>query len=332
MNRNLLEKLLAAYGPSGNEGAVRAALEDALRGHVDSLSTDALGNLIAVQKGDGTGKRIMLSAHMDHIGLIVIDADKHGYLRVCAVGGVKAENMISAHVVFESGVEGVIDAQPVKDGKRPAVGDLFIDIGAQDREEALSRVEIGDMCVMKPRVTALGEHRISSPALDDRVACFVQAEALLALKKTGCKNEIVAVFSAQEEVGSRGARTAAYALQPDLGIVIDVTGTGDTPGVKPRLPMKLGGGAAVKIMDSYAISTPWVVQMMLDEAQKANIPVQREVLPYGGTDADVIQQSRAGVPVGVISIPCRYIHSAAETVDLRDVQAALDLLLACVRA
>ena len=328
MNMQLLYDILSAYGASGSEGPVRGVIENALRGHVDEMSTDAMGNLIAVKRGDGTGKRIMVSAHMDHIGLAVVDADENGYLRVTSVGGVDAQVMISAHVVFQNGVEGVVYSEPTQ-GKPRTVGHLFVDIGAESRDEALSRVKIGDVCVTKPRVAKLGEHRLASPAMDDRIACFILSEAMLALPQK-MKNEVVAVFSVQEEVGVRGATTAAFAVNPDMGIAVDVTMTGDTPEVKPVLPMKLGGGAAVKIMDYSSISTPWVVQLMLDCAGERNIPMQREVLPYGGTDASAIQQTRGGVPSGAISIPCRYVHSAAETVDLRDVQATLDLLLACV--
>ena len=328
MNMQLLYDILGAYGASGSEGPVRGVIENALRGHVDEMKTDAMGNLIAVKRGDGTGKRVMISAHMDHIGLAVVDADKHGYLRVTEVGGIDAWSMLSAHVVFQNGVEGVIWAEPTQ-GKPKEVSHLYVDIGAESRDEALSHVAIGDVCVMKPRISKLGEHRLASPAMDDRIACFILAEAMLALPQN-MKNEVVAVFSVQEEVGVRGATTAAFAINPDIGIAVDVTMTGDTPEIKPVLPMKLGDGAAVKIMDYSLICTPWVVQMMLDRAQKKNMPVQREVLPYGGTDAGAIAQTRGGVPSGAISIPCRYVHSAAETVDLRDVKAALDLLIACV--
>ena len=326
MNMDLMRDIITAYGASGSEGPVRKVIAKALCGHVDSLTTDAMGNLIAVKRGDGTGRRIMLSSHMDHIGLAVVDADEHGFLRVTSVGGIDPENMISAHVAFQNGVEGVVDAEPCEGDIK--VDKLYVDIGASSREEALSRVKIGDVCVMKPRIAMLGEHRVASPAMDDRIACFVQVEAMLALGEH-TKNEIVAVFSVQEEVGLRGATTAAYAVNPDLGIAVDVTGTGDTPEIKPALPVELGKGAAVKIMDYSTICTPWVVQMMLDKAQEKGIPVQREVLPFGGTDTAAMQQTRGGVPSGAISIPCRYTHSAAETVDLRDVQAALDLALAC---
>lgn len=326
MNMPLLSDILTAYGASGHEEPVRKVIAKALFGHVDALETDALGNLIAVRRGDGTGRRVMLCAHMDHIGLIAVDADENGYVRVASVGGIDPNNLISAHVVFQNGVEGVVDAEPTE-GKLK-VSDLFVDIGAENREEALSRISIGDVCVTKPRMSRLGEHRLASPAMDDRIACYVLAEMMLSLPEH-IKNDVAAVFTVQEEVGTRGATVAAYAIDPDLGIAIDVTVTGDTPGSKGHLPMKLGGGAAVKIMDAGLIATPWVVQMMLDAAQENGIPIQREILPFGGTDADAIQSTKGGVPSGAISIPCRYTHSAAETIDLRDVQAALDLALAC---
>ena len=271
----------------------------------------------------------MLSSHMDHIGLIVMDADKNGFLRVCNVGGVCPGNAVTQHVVFENGVRGVVGAdEDAKDGLE--IRHLYIDIGAQSREEALAAVPIGEVAGVAPQVSRLGEHRMASPAMDDRIACFVQAQALLDLPQGG-KNDIIAVFSVQEEVGLRGAQAAAYAAEPDMGIALDVTGVGDVPGHKDHVPMALGKGAAVKIMDRSLICTPSVVQLMLDCAQENGITVQREVLPYGGTDAGAIQRTRGGIPSGVISIPCRYIHSGAETVDLRDVQAAYELLLAVIR-
>lgn len=330
MNMELMQEILTCYGPSGHEGRVAEIVRKALNGYADSLTTDVMGNLIAVKKGDGTGRRIMFSAHMDHIGLAVIDADKHGYLRVCSVGGVSAEDMVFVHVVFENGVCGVIGADEGLKGK-PTIADLYVDIGAASREEALAMVAIGDMCVMQPRVTKLGEHRLASPAMDDRIACYVLLEAMRALPKE-IKNEIVAVFSVQEEVGLRGAQTAAYAADPDMGVAIDVTGVGDVPKAKPKLAIELGKGAAVKIMDRSLICTPAVVEKMEALAKEKEIPVQREVLPYGGTDAGAIQKTRMGVPTGAISIPCRYIHSAAETVDLCDVRAALDLTVALMTA
>ncbi|MBQ8619846.1 MAG: M42 family metallopeptidase [Clostridia bacterium] len=330
MNMQLLEKILTAYGPSGHEGRVAEVIRGALEGHVDELYTDVMGSLIAVKKGDGTGRRIMTSAHMDHIGLAVVDADKNGFLRVCNVGGIRAGKMVSGHVIFENGVRGVVGADEKKKGELQ-VSDLYIDIGAETKEEALSMVSLGDMCVMAPRMTKLGENRLASPAMDDRIACYVQAQALLGMPKSH-KNDVYAVFSVQEEVGLRGATTAAYHVNPDLGIAVDVTGVGDVPRVATKVPVELGKGAAIKIMDRSLLCTPGVIEMMEKLAKENDIPVQREVLPYGGTDAGAIQKTRAGVPTGAISIPCRYIHSEAETVDKRDVKACVELLRACLLA
>ena len=330
MNMQLLMDILTTYGPSGHEGRVADVIRAALEGHVDEIYTDAMGSLIAVKKGDGTGKKIMASAHMDHIGLAVVDADKHGFVRVCNVGGIRAAKMVSGHVVFGNGVTGVVGADEKVKGELQ-VSDLYIDIGAETREEALSMVSLGDMCVMAPRVSMLGENRIASPAMDDRIACFVQAQALLELPQT-IKNDVYAVFSVQEEVGLRGATTAAYHVNPDLGIAVDVTGVGDVPKVATKVPVELGRGAAIKIMDRSLICTPSVVSMMEKLAGENGIMVQREVLPYGGTDAGAMQRTRGGVPSGAISIPCRYIHSEAETVDKRDVQACIELLKACMMA
>ena len=330
MNMQLLENILTAYGPSGREGRVADVIRAALEGHVDELYTDVMGSLIAVKKGDGTGKRIMSSAHMDHIGLAVVDADKHGFVRVCNIGGIRAAKMVSGHVVFGNGVRGVVGADEKVKGELQ-VSDLYIDIGAETKEEALSMVALGDVCVMAPRVTRLGENRLASPAMDDRIACYVQAAAMLALPEN-IKNDVYAVFSVQEEVGLRGATTAAYHVNPDLGIAVDVTGVGDVPKVATKVPVELGKGAAVKIMDRSLICTPSVVQMMEKLAEENGVAYQREVLPYGGTDAGAMQRTRGGVPSGAISIPCRYIHSEAETVDKRDVQACVELLKACMMA
>lgn len=325
----LLQELLDAYGPSGREDAVREAISRSLSGHVDSLSVDAMGNLIAVRRGSAEGKRVMICAHMDQIGLAVTDADKHGFLRVAEVGGIDAGNLVGAHVAFSSGVEGVVYCEPLEGRAGVKVSNLFVDIGADSREEALSRVPIGEVCVTKPHLSRLGEHRIASPALDDRIACYVLIEAMRALPER-LPGEVVAVFTVQEEVGVRGATTAAYAVDPDIGIAVDVTVTGDTPEDREKMPMRLGEGAAIKIMDMGVISSPQVVRLMEERAKAHNLRVQREVMTFGGTDAGAIAMTRRGVPSGAISIPCRYVHSPAETVDLRDVEAAVDLLVSCV--
>ncbi len=326
MMKDTLLTLLSAYGPTGDEGAVVAAVKKLLAGHVDSAVVDVMGNLIVEKKGAPDGKRIMFSAHMDHIGLVVADVEKEGYLRVTNVGGVGLDMTKTRHVVFGNGVHGVVVCQPTK-GETAGMQHLFVDIGASDKEDALKRVNIGDVCVYAPDAFQLGAHRIAAPAMDDRCACALLVELLLNAKDQ--KNTIIGVFSTQEEVGLRGANVAAYTVNPDLGVGIDVTAWGDTPEV--TLPaVKLGAGAAVKYMDRSMIATPMVRDALLAAAEKSGALVQREVLPFGGTDGAAIQHTRGGIPAGTLSIPCRYVHSACEVIDMRDMDSALQILLAFV--
>ena len=322
----VLEKVLKPYGPSGNETAVAETIRQALTGHVDSMTVDAMGNLITVKKGtDPNGKKVMLSAHMDHIGFIVTGYEKQGVLRVTNVGGVSADSNQFRHVVFENGVQGVVVSQPMKPGESRAMKHLFIDIGAEDEADARAKVQLGDVAVYAPNVVRLGEHRVASPAMDDRSACALLLQTLLTLGP--CKDTVIGVFSVQEEVGCRGAKTASFAMEPDVGIALDVTAWGDTPEVT-QPAVSLGKGIAVKFMDNGSISNPALRDQLMALAEKNGIPYQREVLPFGGTDAMAMQTSRGGIPVCTLSIPCRYVHSALETVDLRDLEAGVKLLRA----
>ena len=326
MLRDTLQILLAAYGPSGHESAVADAVRELLEGHVDSMKTDALGNLIVEKFGtDENAKTIMISAHMDHIGLVVTDIEKEGFLRVNAVGGISPLFVRGRKVVFKDGLPGVCALEPnTKNKSTPDLSDLFVDIGAESREEAEKLVSIGDMAVYAPDFTALGKHKVASPAMDDRCACALLCELLMYAE--GQKHNIVGVFSTQEEVGLRGAKVAAYTVEPDIGLALDVTAWGDTP--ETKLPaVKLGQGPAVKIMARSMIASPAVREMLFEAADLAGVAVQREVLAFGGTDGGAIQLSRGGVPTGTLSIPCRYVHSANEVIDMRDMEGALKVLL-----
>ena len=317
-----LKTCLAVWGPTGQEGKVAQTVQEMLRDHVDSMRVDAMGNLIVEKKGKAGGKTLMFSAHMDHIGLVVTDIEETGYLRVTNVGGVSVDSMRCRHVAFGNGVQGVAVCQPTKD-ETAGMQHLFVDIGAQDRAEALTMVNLGDACVFAPDCFPVGPHRCASPAMDDRCACALLAELLL--QTDAPRNTIVAVFSVQEEVGLRGASTAAYQVAPDWGVGIDVTAWGDTPEVK--LPaVKLGAGAAIKFLDRSMIATPCVRDALIAAAEKAGVPYQREILPFGGTDGAAIQHSRGGVPAGTLSIPCRYVHSACEMIDMRDMESGLAIL------
>ncbi len=322
MLQDTLQKLLGIYGPTGREGQVVSALRGMLKKNVDSMRVDTMGNLIVEKKGKPGGKTVLFSAHMDHIGLVVADVEETGYLRVTNVGGVSVDNMRARHVTFGNGVEGVVMCQPVRD-ETAGIRHLFVDIGAKDRAEALSMVSLGDVCVYAPDCIPLGKYRLASPAMDDRCACALLAELLLS--KTETENTIVGVFSVQEEVGLRGAAAAAYQVDPDVGVGLDVTAWGDSPEVK--LPsVRLGEGAAVKFMDNSMVATPSVRDALIAAAERAGVPYQREVLPFGGTDGGAIQHARSGIPAGTLSIPCRYVHSACEVIDMRDMESALAIL------
>lgn len=321
MLKDTLLKLLAIPGPSGFEGACADYIEQEMKPYADEITRDVMGNLICVKKGKQGGKRIMVTAHMDQIGFIVTAIQDKGFLRVTTLGGVNPKLSMASHVQLKSGAQGVLFAEL---GNEKA---LFIDIGASCREEAEQKAQIGDWAVIRGVVSDMG-NRVAAPYMDDRTGCAVLMETVRQL--SGNENEVVAVFTTQEEVGSRGAGTAGYALQPDMAIAIDVTIAQDYPRANESnayVVSKLGEGAAIKIMDRGIIAHPSVVQAMEKAAAKAGIPFQREVLTGGATDVATIHTTRAGVPSGTISIPCRYVHAPCEVCDLRDMDGAVKMLL-----
>lgn len=328
--KDTLKKLCAAYGPSGNEQNVAELIGKMVAPFVDETRIDAMGNLITVKKGGEGGKKIMLAAHMDHIGFVVTDIDDKGFARVHNVGGIRKANSLYRRVVFENGVSGILAAED----REHNVADrdmtkLYVDLGAASREEALKLVRPGDFAVYAPEFTELPNGLVAGTAMDDRAGCAVLVEALKRLGET--KNEIVAVFTVQEEVGCRGAQAAVFDVAPDMGIALDVTLCGDTP-MGPKISVKINEGIAVKILDSSLICHPDVVKAMEEAAERAGAKYQREVLTAGGTDASSIQRSRGGVPSGVLSIPCRYVHSPNETVSLNDMENGVLLLCELLKA
>lgn len=316
--KNLIKRLTEVYGPSGFEEKVVAAIKDEIAPFVDEVEVDKLGSLVAAKKGDGA--RVMLAAHMDEIGLIVTHVDKKGFLRFSTVGGVSAGRLSGMRVVFKDGQVGTIGLE--KTGN--TIDKMFIDIGATSREEAESKVSIGDFAVFRQDCVDLGD-RVIAKAMDDRVGCVVQIEAARRLKDS--PNEVYFVFTVQEELGCRGAQTAAYAIDPDIAIALDVTRTGDTPEAH-TMEVSLGKGAAIKVKDSGIVAHPKVRQLLVQTASEQEIPYQLEVLDGGATDASSMQSSRGGVPSGVISIPSRYVHSPSEMIDIGDTEACIKLLTA----
>lgn len=322
--KETIKKLVEAFGPSGYEDEVRAIIQAEIAGLVDESRVDALGNLIAVKRGDGSGKKIMLSAHMDEIGVIASYIDEKGFVRVNPIGGVRTLYEVMGRVRFANGTVGVIGVEKMDDpNKVPSFDKLFVDVGATGRQDC--PVKIGDTaCFLQPMVE-VGE-RIVAKAMDDRIACAVLIEALRQLK--GSPHDLYFVFSTQEEVGLRGVTTGAYGIAPDLGLAVDVTFAGDTPEPAVKMAVELGKGPAIKVKDSGMLATPWVKNWMIATAEAHGIPYQLEVLLGGTTDARAIQTTREGVPSGCLSIPTRYVHSPSEMVSYADVQNAVKLLVA----
>jgi endoglucanase len=317
--KDLIKSLVETTGPSGYESQVRDLVRAEIEGHADEVSVDKLGNLIA-RKGSG-GSRVMISAHMDEIGIVATHVDKHGFVRFTNIGGVYPRNCVGGRVRFLNGVQGVIGYDNPR--KTPmSLTDLFVDVGADSLDDC--PIKVGDIAAFERPFVDLG-NRLVSKAMDDRIGVAVGIEALRRLKKT--PNEVYFVFSVQEEVGLRGATTSAYGIDPDIGIAIDVTTTGDTPN-GTLMEVALGKGPAIKVRDGGMLSDPRIVDWMIAVAEKAKLPYQLEILTGGTTDAKAIQVSRAGVPAGCISIPTRYVHSPSEMVDYDDVCQSVDLLVA----
>lgn len=335
--KELIRSLTECFGPSGHEGAVRELIVRELPRGAETR-VDAMGSLIVHLAGGtgggrsgGTGRnggrRIMIAAHMDEIGIVVTHVDQKGFVRFGSVGGVFSLPLTGGRVQFASGITGVIGLEKLDDSSRvPAMDKFYIDVGATGPGDC--PVRVGDVACFHRDFEDLGR-RIVAKAMDDRIGCAV---LLLAMKELGrTPHDLSFVFTVQEEVGLRGAGTAGYGLEPEIALAVDVTLTGDTPECAP-MAVSLGAGPAVKIKDGGMLAHSGVKDWLLRTAEEAKIPCQREVLTRGTTDASAIQLSRAGVPAGCISIPARYVHSPSEMVDSEDVQAAVQLLVRAVSA
>lgn len=326
--KSLIQKLVETPGPSGFEHEIRDVIREEITGVADEIRVDALGSLIA-RKGTRTeeGMRVMISAHMDEIGLMVTHIDENGFVRFTNIGGINPLTCYGGRVLFMDGTRGVIGMDGIEPGKLPKLSNLFIDVGATTKEDC--PVNVGDVCGFERPFLDLGQ-RMVAKSMDNRISAAIAIEVLKQLKDT--PHEVHFVFSTQEEVGLRGAITAAYGVDPEVGFAVDVTRSGDTPRVSTKMAVALGDGPAIKVRDSSFIADPRLVDWMVKTAEDAKIPYQLEVLEAGGTDGRAIQLTRAGVPAGCVSVPCRYIHSPSEMVDTSDVENAVKLLVELLSA
>ena len=329
----LLKRLSEAPGIPGREEAIRTIVREALHAHVDEISVDRLGNVIARKKG--TGPKVVVAAHMDEIGFLVSHVDEEtGFLRIQPVGGFDPRTLIAQRVMVharDAGLYGLIGIKPVhvltdeERKKTPEMKDLFVDIGFAGKE-AKEKVRIGDPVTLVQTFDEMG-NLVTGKALDDRLGVYVGIEAVRRLAKH--KADIYLVATVQEEVGLRGARTSAFAIAPDIGVALDSTIACDIPGVQAHEQItRLGKGVAIKLQDSASISHPGLVQFLAKLADERNIQYQYEILPRGGTDAGAIQPAREGVAVVTLSVPSRYVHTVVEAAHKDDIEAAIKLLTA----
>ncbi len=333
MNFDLLKRLSEAPGIAGREDRVRDIVIEELRPLVDELRVDVMGNVIGVRRGKA-GPRVMVAAHMDEIGFFVKYIDDKGFLRLQPVGGFDARVLVAQRVLVHGfageSLRGVVQpaAKPIhildpSEIKPAKIEELFVDLGLA-ADEVRAKVEVGDMVTLDRTLEAVGDCVVGK-ALDDRAGVYVMIEAVRAAARSAA--EVVAVATCQEEVGLRGAQTAAFDVEPAISVALDLTLAGDFPGGPPDQSVtELGRGVAIKVMDSSMISDPRVLRHVRDLADVNSIPYQLEILPRGGTDAGAMQRTRGGSPAITFSIPARYVHTVNEMVNSSDLHNCVTLL------
>lgn len=336
----MLEKLSNACGIAGREEEVRGLMKKMLKPYVDELKEDNLGNVIGIKKGKKKAPRVMLAAHMDEIGLLVKTISKEGFLQFAKIGGIDDRILLAQKVIVyteKKPLDGIVGSKPPhiqkeEERKKAITFDkLFIDIGAEDEKAARRMgVKIGDPIGFDIKFARAGKNIVMGKAFDDRVGCAVMVETMKRLRKADCT--VYAVGTVQEEVGLRGATTAAFGIHPDVGIALDVTVAGDIPGVKEvEAPIKIRKGPSITVADKGLITHPKILKLLIDAAEENKIPYQLETGLPGSTDAARISLTREGVPSGVISIPTRYIHSPASLLSSKDVENTVKLTVAAVQ-
>ncbi len=309
----LLKRLTESRGVSGDEGEVRALIREEVVSLADQVYVDRIGNLIAVKKGRKLDKKVMLSAHMDEVGLIITGIGENGMLRFHTIGGMDERILVSKRVLIgPDKIPGVIGAkaihlqEPDERTKALKQSQLYIDIGMSSKEGAEKVVKLGDYVVFDSSYVEFGEGLVKAKALDDRVGCAIAVEML----RERYDFTLVAAFTVQEEVGLRGAEVAAYHIEPDLALVLEGTTCSDVADVEEHLQAtRIGRGPALSIMDRSSIAHQDVLKKLVDTANTYGIPYQYRETTMGGNDGGRIHISRGGVPTASVSVPCRYIHS-----------------------
>ncbi|HUT14756.1 MAG TPA: M42 family metallopeptidase [Anaerolineae bacterium] len=329
----LLRELSEAFGVSGREDKVRELILRAIEDTADEYHVDALGNLIALKKGTRkAGPKVMLTAHMDEVGLMIMHIEKGGSLRFRPVGGIDPRVLLAKRVLIgDDRVPGVIAVKPIHLLEPKArqqvvrIQDMSIDIGASSNEAAERLVTIGDYAAFDTSFRELGGplRAVKGKAFDDRAGCAV----LIELLHNEYPFDLYAAFTTQEEVGLRGARVAAYSIAPDIAFALEGTVCDDTPKKRDVSPTtRVGAGPAITVMDRSVIADRRLVKLLTDTAEENGIPYQFKQPGKGGTDAGAIHLSREGVPSAVVAVPSRYIHSAVSLLSLNDLDNTVRLM------
>lgn len=342
--KNLLEKLSNAHGISGYEGSVREIIKGEIEPYVDEVKIDTLGNLIATKKGKSP--RVMLAAHMDEIGLMVKYIDDEGFVRFAKVGGWFDQTLVNQRVLLHTPkgvVAGVIGSKPVhmmeEEEKKKAIEakDMFIDVGASSRDEAIALgIEPGVTASIDQKLAGLANDTVTGKAFDDRAGGAVLITVMQAVAQISLAPEVTAVFTVQEEVGLKGARTSAFGLNPSVAIALDTCIPGDHPGIKKTdSAAQVGKGPVITVLEAGGrgtITHPRVLEWLRQTAKAKGIPYQMEVTEQGTTDASAISLTREGIPSGVISVATRYIHTPVELLSLKDLESAAGLVVEAIKS
>ena len=322
---NTLKELVKYRCVSGRESALADAIEKMIAPCADSVSRDAMGNLIAFKKGESKkAKKLMFCAHMDEIGFMVTFIEDDGFIRFAPIGGINYVSAAFTEVTFENGTKGVLVPEAGYKAAELGFDNCYVDIGAKSKKEAEKKVKIGDCFAVTSNIQRLASGRVCGRPLDDRIGCAVLIEAMKKVEKY--ENDTYFVFSVQEEVGLRGSKTASFGIMPDYGVAVDVCGAA-IPGDKcPAI--ELGKGATVKIKDASVMCDGVFVEMVQKIADKNNITWQPEILLKGGTDTASMQMTGAGCRALGVSVPTRYVHSSVEVIDMKDAEAVAKLVAA----
>lgn len=325
-NLELLKKLCTSNGISGDEKTVRDLIVEEIKDFATEITTDNLGNLIVFKKGKEKAKnKLMISAHMDEVGFIVTDITSDGLLKFDEVGGIDRRVVPGCSVLVNGKINGVTGIKPIhlcsgdQQKKIPEYGGMYIDIGADNREEAMSVVSLGDSITFNSDYYE-NDYTIQSKAIDDRAGCFMMIEMI----KQDLPYDMYFTFVVQEEVGLRGAKVAAYTVDPDFCIVLEATTAADVPGVSKQI-CNMADGAVVGFMDRSTIYDKTLIEKCKSIAQAKNYKLQFKKGIAGGNDAGIIHKSRSGVRTVAISLPCRYLHSQRSMIAKGDIDSVYNL-------